>query len=82
MVNLENDNFLFGRIGNGGKIIKLNSEADTLWVKNNIATNKSFFTNDQHILVSTSTNLQKLDTGGNLISVSYTHLTLPTSDLV
>ena len=67
LVNLENDNFLFGKIGSGGKIIKLNSEADTLWVKNNIATNKSFYTNDQHILISTSTNLQKLDTGGNLI---------------
>ncbi len=66
LVNLKDDNFLYGNIFS---LMKMNSEADTLWIKTmypTYLTHQSFFTNDEHILLSTSTNLQKLDLDGNV----------------
>ncbi len=66
LVNLKDDNFLYGNIFS---LMKMNSEADTLWIKTmypTYLTHQSFFTNDEHILLSTSTNLQKLDLDGNI----------------
>ena len=64
LINLDNDNFLFGK---SSQIIKMNSEADTLWTKSLNGVNRSFITNDGHILVSTQFYLKKYDLDGNEI---------------
>ncbi len=64
LVNLNDGNFLFGRYGT---LIKMNSDADTLWNKTLIGLNYSFLTNDGFILLSTDSYLQKLDQDGNII---------------
>ena len=67
LVNLDDDNFLFGKKGTSGKVIKFNSNADTLWIYGYVHTNNSFLTNDGNILISTIYGLEKLDLDGNFI---------------
>ncbi|MCJ7554901.1 MAG: hypothetical protein MUO34_13575, partial [Ignavibacteriaceae bacterium] len=64
LVNLDDDNFLFGKYGT---VVKMNSNADTLWIKSVIGNNQSFFTGEDHILLSTLNTLQKLDLNGNVV---------------
>ena len=64
LVNLDDDNFLYGKYGT---VIKMNSNADTLWIKSVSGNTKSFFTSEDHILLSTATTLQKLDLNGNVM---------------
>ncbi|MCJ7554904.1 MAG: T9SS type A sorting domain-containing protein [Ignavibacteriaceae bacterium] len=64
LVNLNDGNFLFG---NRSGIIKINSEADTIWSKSILGIIFSYLTNDGYILLSTSDYLQKFDQDGNII---------------
>lgn len=64
LANLNNGNFLFGK---RSAIIKMNSEADTIWAKTVDGTNTSFLTHDGYILTSTLSSVKKLDLDGNQI---------------
>ena len=64
LVNLDDGNFL---LGVRSTIIKMNQEADTLWIKTINGISKSFLTDDGHILVSTQTYTKKFDLNGNEI---------------
>ncbi len=64
LVNLNDGNFLFGLYGT---LIKMNSDADTLWNKTLIGLNYSLLTNDGYILLQTFSYLQKLDQDGNIL---------------
>ncbi len=45
----------------------MNGDSDTIWIKTNISIRNCFFTNDGFVLLSTASNLQKLDLNGNLM---------------
>ena len=63
LVNLYENNFLFGR---PGLLTKLNSECDSLW-EIHFTSQFSYLTSDGHILVLGINRLIKLDLNGNLI---------------
>jgi len=64
LVSLNDGNFIFGKRSD---IIKMNSNADTIWIKSTTGLTHSVLTNDGYILFSTSSYLQKLDQNGNVI---------------
>jgi len=64
LVNLNDGNFLFGK---RSAIIKMNSEADTIWAKTINYLSYSMFTNDDCILTSSESSILKLDLDGNII---------------
>ena len=64
LLNLENGDFLFWK---PTSLIKMNSNGDTLWIKNVAQSYFSYLTSDDHILYTRGTTLEKIDLNGNLI---------------
>lgn len=64
LVSLNNGNFIFGK---SSVIIKMDSNADTVWIKSTTGLTNSDLTNDGYILFSSSSFTEKLDQNGNVI---------------
>ncbi len=64
LVNLNDGNFLFGKLS---LIIKMNSDADTIWSNVFVNSISAYLTNDGFILNSSRDSLRKLDQDGNIL---------------